>query len=134
MVKHECRENPIERGVGIWQLLRKALVELNRGLTSLGFSAGARQGFGVGVDPHHLGGGIQPLDQDRQVPSAATDFEDSLAWAYACLIDKPSVRRIHAKDLGEQVIEGEKPVFSRGWKIGLFSCVYVDLFLLSLKN
>jgi len=62
MVEHECREDPIERGIGIRQFFGKASVELNRGSTSLGLSAGARQGFGVGIYPHHLRGRIQPLD------------------------------------------------------------------------
>ena len=77
---------------------------------------------------HDLRGGIQPLDEDRQVSSAATDFEDSLPWVDACLIDELSVRRLHAQDLGERVIEREKPIFSRGWEIGLPDCVHLGLF------
>ena len=63
---------------------RQSFIELNRDPTSFDFAAGACQGCGVRVDPNYLGGGIQPLDEDRQVSSAAIDFEDSQPTADAC--------------------------------------------------
>jgi hypothetical protein len=91
MVEHERGQDPIERGVGIGQLLRKAWIELKGDPTALGLSAGARQGFRVGVNPNNLGGGMQPLGQDGQVACSATDFEDSVVRADSGLTDELSV-------------------------------------------
>src|SRR5574341_579102 len=97
MVEHERGQDPIERCVGIGQLLRKAWIELQGGPTSLGLSASARQGFRVGVEPNNLGGGIQLLGQDGQVACSTTDFEDSVTRAEGGLTDELAVDGLDAQ-------------------------------------
>ena len=114
MVEHERGQDPIERRVGIGQLLRKAWIELKGDLTSLGLLAGARQGFRVGVDPNNLGGGLQPLGQDGQVTCSATDFEDSVTSADGGLADEFAVDCLDPQQPSERIVEGKEPIFSCG--------------------
>ena len=80
---------------------------------SLGFSAGARQGFRVGIDPRDLGGGIQGLCQDGHVACSATDFENPVARTDGCLKDELPVGGPYTEELGEWIEEREEPVSSR---------------------
>jgi hypothetical protein len=114
MVEHERRQDSIERRVGIGQLLRKAWIELQGGLTTLSLSAGACPGIRVGVDPNNLGRGIQPLGQDGQVACSATDFEDSMTIADSGLTDEFAVDCLDPKQPGKRIVEGKEPIFSRG--------------------
>ncbi len=107
MVEHEGGQDPIERRVGIGQLLREAWIELKGGLTSLGLLAGARQGFRIRIDPNNFGGGIQPLGQDSQVACSATDFEDSMTRTDGGLSDELAVDCLDPQQPGERIIEGK---------------------------
>ena len=70
------------------------------------------------ADINAPGSRIQALGYDRQVPCSATDFEDSLARNDGCLVDELPVERLYSQKLGESIIEGKEPVFSRCRDIG----------------
>jgi hypothetical protein len=80
----------------------------------LRLSAGARKGFGVGVDPNNLGSGIQPLDQDGQVACSTTNFKDPVTRADSSLTNELPVDGLDSQQLGERIVEGKEPIFSCG--------------------
>lgn len=97
VVEHQGGQHGIEAGVRKREPLRVGQVEAHLESSSLCFTAGTSQSFGVRVDSDDLSGRVEALGQDGEAPGAAADIEHSRARANAGLFEQASVVSLDAQ-------------------------------------
>ena len=110
VVEHEGRENEIEGGVGMGQLVRESSLELNRNAGPLYLAPRSGERLWIGIESDDADVGMKLLDEQQERPRAAADVENVAARRNRSLIEERSARLIAAEQLHEWVVERQEPV------------------------
>jgi hypothetical protein len=78
MVKHEGGKHSVERRIWIRKLLREPAIQLHGERFALGFSSGAGERLGIGIEPNNFGLRMKTLDKDSESSSTAADLDDMM--------------------------------------------------------
>jgi hypothetical protein len=96
VVEHERGEDSIEGRLGIREVIRKALIELDRDSCSMGLSSASGERLQIGVESNNFDTGVRTLDQSGQSPRSAPDVENAVSRSNGRLIEKCPPYRINA--------------------------------------
>src|ERR1700758_530712 len=124
MVEHEGGEHSIEGRLGIWQIIRRALIELDRYFCSLRLSLGTGQRLRIGIESGNCDIRMKPLDQDCQSTGTTADVEDAMSVPEGCLIEEYPPCSIGAKQLYERIVERQGPIVAGSGKVGFINAFH----------
>src|SRR4029079_653425 len=105
MVEHEGGGHPIERSIGIWQFIGKALIEFDSDCCSSRLSSGSDERLRIRIESDDHGIRMKAFDQHRQRARATADIEDTMSALDGRMIEKRPPCRIATKQLHEGIIE-----------------------------
>jgi len=113
-------EHAVEGGVGIGKLVRKTPVEVDLNAGALGFACCAGERPGIGIEADDGDAWMKLLDKHGQGAGAATDIEEALAGRKLHPLNKRTLDRVTAQQLGQRIVDGQSPVPPRRGEIGSF--------------
>ena len=128
VMKHHRGEHAIERGVGVGQRVREALVESHGRSLSFGLPSRAREGLRVGIEPDRDDARKGLADLQDQRARAASDVQDVVPGRERRLVDEHSASAVAAEQLRQRIVEGQEQIAAgRGKEVsvrpGLFAHV-----------
>ena len=88
VMEHEGGEHAIEGRIGIWQFIRKALIELDGQPGSFRLASASGERLWIGIEPHDIRTGMKALNQLDQGPGSAADIESSVSRPEISLIEE----------------------------------------------
>src|SRR5262245_28492953 len=114
VVDHERRDHVVEARGRKRNAAAVARLPADRDTGLAGLALGERERLRVGIEPHDLGPGLAPCEQQRERAGATAEVEHLLTGPDRRGVEQPRARTIRAEQARERVVEAQPAIVAGG--------------------